>query len=101
MKVRFSAIVFVVLVVIAFGLGVFLLVAAEETPAPGLILVGLSSAVLIGYVIRSRRSGTSTTTTNSPWTAIDQDRQSYEEDVERRRRDEPDRWYSIATLPDA
>lgn len=87
MKVRLFGIFVTLLLIAAFGFGVFLLVVAKETPAPGLILMLIS-----GWVLLQRRHRTTasrpadSTATDDAFAGIEQARESYEYDMERRRR---------------
>ncbi len=54
MKARLGTVVFLSILSAAFGFAVFLLVAADETPAPGLILMGVCGIALARYLTRAR-----------------------------------------------
>ena len=82
MNTRVKALLFALTLTLVFGLGVFLLVVADEMPAPGLILMAISVVVAVG------RWGAGRSDSGSPSSAFDameRDRESYEHDAERRR----------------
>jgi len=86
MKSRLPSVLGTLFLLAVFAFGAFLLVKAEEMPAPGLILMFISGFIfLIRWKgrrgIRSIRSAT-----ESPFTGLDQARESYEYERERHRR---------------
>jgi hypothetical protein len=85
MKFRVSSILLVLLLLTVFGLGVFLLMTAEETPAPGLLLMAFSGGALI-YRWLGRRAARSSSADDSHFEGLDQARESYDYEAERRRR---------------
>lgn len=74
---------------LALALGVFLLVYAEDMPAPGLILTLGSGAVLL-YRLFGRSSGRTRADEDDAFVMAEQNRDSYQYEVERRRRGEFD-----------
>lgn len=90
MKHRLASVLIALLLIAVFGLGVFLLVAAEETPAPGLILMAVSGGILVYRWVGRRGPPQANSDDESPFAALEQARESYDYDQERRRRDEFD-----------
>lgn len=65
----------------------FLLVVAKETPAPGLILMSIAGLVFLGRRYRSATPrSTDDSSTDAACNGIEQALESYEYDMERRRR---------------
>lgn len=57
MKPRLASVLIALLLIAVFGFGLFLLIAAEDMPAPGLILCTLAVAIaLIRFLPRFRRA---------------------------------------------
>jgi hypothetical protein len=91
MKSRFSSVLVVLLLLAVFGLGVFLLVIAEEMPAPGLILMALSGgAFLFRLFARGGARSAVGSSARNPFAGSAQASESYDYDMERRRRGEFD-----------
>lgn len=76
-------------VLLTLALGVFLLVYAEDMPAPGLILTLGSGAVLL-YRLFGRSAGQKSADEDDAFIMAEQNRESYQYEVERRRRGEFD-----------
>jgi hypothetical protein len=92
MKLRFRTALFFLVWSAALALGIFLLIAADETPAPGLILIGMCGISLILYFRRtSHQSPPRRSTDYVGPSAIERDREAYEQEQERRR-GEPSDW---------
>lgn len=91
MKVRFSTIVFILCLLVAFGLGAFLLIVADGMPTPGLILLGISAFALARHLARRGRDVPSGDPGEDVrFRATQRERESYEQELERRRRGESD-----------
>lgn len=90
MKPRLASVLVALLLIAVFGFGLFLLVAAEDMPAPGLILMAVSGGIILYRLFgHSGRSMTSADDDDS-FVGSEQARESYDYDVERRRRGEFD-----------
>lgn len=93
MKARLGTVVFLSILSAAFGFAVFLLVAADETPAPGLILMGVCGVALARYLTRNRPRTPEAADPHDIFpSANERDREIFEQELERRRRDESDKW---------
>jgi hypothetical protein len=89
MSSRIAAWLVTLFVLSALALGVFLLIYAKDTPAPGLILTLGSAAVLL-YRLFGRNSGQKGADEDDAFIVAEQNRDSYQYEVERRRRGEFD-----------
>ena len=89
MSARITGFLFFSVLAVVFGLGAFLLIAADEMPAPGLILMGVSVAFLIAR-FRGRAGRRDTVDSEVAFEGSQQARDSYQYDVERRQRGEFD-----------
>lgn len=89
MSARINSFLFFIVLAVVFGLGAFLFIAADEMPAPGLILMGVSVAFLIARY-RGRAGRRDTVDSDGAFEGSRQARDSYQYDVERRQRGEFD-----------
>lgn len=91
MNTRFAGILFFTILAVVFGLGVFLLIAADEMPAPGLILMAVSGTLLIRRLFsRNTHVKHAQVDEDGPFEAAERARESFQYDVERRQRGEFD-----------
>lgn len=93
MKSRLLSVLGTLFLIAVFGFGAFLFVAAEEVPAPGVILMGVSGALLLRrFFGRGRGPGRQAASqhSESPFTGSRQALDSYDYDMERRRRGDSD-----------
>jgi hypothetical protein len=98
MKGRLSEIFFVLICLVLLALGAILLIKADETPAPGLFLIAGSVVALIWHYMGStHRTAASLSSDDASLLSdedekgpIERDREIYEQQAERRRRDESD-----------
>lgn len=86
MKSRISAFLVVLLLLAVFGFGVFLLMKAEEMPAPGLLLMAFSGGILLYRWFGRRPALSRSNSDDGHFDGLDQARESYEYEAERRRR---------------
>lgn len=86
MKSRFSSVLVVLLLLAMFGFGVFLLMNAEEMPAPGLLLMAFSGGILLYRWFGRRPARSHNNSDDSHFDGLDQARESYDYEAERRRR---------------
>lgn len=89
MSARITGFLFFIVLAVVFGLGAFLVIAADEMPAPGLILMGVSIALLIARLTR-RAGRRNQVDSNGAFEGSERARDSYQYDVERRQRGEFD-----------
>lgn len=54
MKSRLASALFTALLIALFGFGVFLLVVAEDMPAPGLLLMTISGVLILSRFLRRK-----------------------------------------------
>lgn len=91
MKVRLSEIVFILICLVMLVLGAILLIKADETPAPGILMVGAALIALIWRYRRDRGPTRVVSTTDEDETSPGKwDMEIYEQEAERRRRGESD-----------
>ena len=89
MSARITGFLFFTVLAVVFGLGAFLLIAADQMPAPGLILMGVSIALLVAR-LTGRSGRRDPVDSNGAFEGSEQARDSYQYDVERRQRGEID-----------
>lgn len=90
MKPRLASVLVTLLLIAVFGLGVFLLIAADEMPAPGLILMAGSGGIILYRWFGRHGHSMTSSDDEGPFVASEQARESYDYDMERRRRGEFD-----------
>lgn len=86
MKSRLFSVLGTLSLIAVFGFGAFLLAKAEDMPAPGLILMLVSGVFLLNQWKGRRGIRTIHSAPGSPFTGLDQARESYEYELERHRR---------------
>jgi len=89
MSARTTGFLFFTVLAVVFGLGAFLLIAADQMPAPGLILMGVSIALVVAR-LTGRAGRRDTVDSNGAFKGSEQAQDSYQYDVERRQRGEFD-----------
>lgn len=90
MSARITGFLFFIVLAVVFGLGAFLVIAAHQMPAPGLILMGVSIALLIARLTGRRAGRRDPVDSNGAFEGSERARDSYQYDVERRQRGEFD-----------
>lgn len=93
MSARITGFLFFTVLAGVFGLGAFLLIAADQMPAPGLILMGVSVALLVAR-LNGRASRRDPVDSDGAFKGSEQARDSYQYDIERRQRGEFDAHHS-------
>lgn len=86
MKLRPISALIALFLIAVFGFGLFLLIAAEEMPVPGLIVMLISGIVLLIHLMGRPNVRASHTSSENPFTGLDQARESHEYELERHRR---------------
>lgn len=86
MKSRLASLLLTALLLAVFGFGIFLLLVAEDTPAPGLILMLISGALMLSRFARRGARSTSSDD-DGRFDGIKRAHESLDYDRERDRRD--------------
>jgi len=69
-----------------------LAIAADQTPAPGLILIVVCIVALALYARRTKTNVVRDSNDDGVFEMLDRARQAHEQEHERRRREEPGKW---------
>lgn len=87
MKSRLASALVTAFLIALFGFGVFLLVVAEDMPAPGLLLMTISGVLVLSRLLSRRNTANALRSpSKSAFSDSAQALRSYDEDFERRQR---------------
>lgn len=87
MKSRLASALVTAFLIALFGFGVFLLVVAEDMPAPGLLLMTISGVLVLSRLLSRRNTANALRSPRkSAFSDSAQALKSYDEDFERRQR---------------
>jgi NhaP-type Na+/H+ or K+/H+ antiporter len=90
MKIRLRVVLLFLVIAATLALGLFLLFAANQTPVPGLLLIGISGIALLRYLLPTRNRAIDNDEDDALFEATKKDLESYEIEQERRQRGEYD-----------